>query len=245
MNKIGLLLFFQLGIGITSASQILVYKQIGFGVGLSFNAVKSELISPYTFKGNAAPLQLYFRSGKAISRHHLQLQYLSSSLTSISKGLITDEEGGCLQYAYHRRLTKTTSNLAVFGGAVVNAQGTQRTNLFNGSVGNNITGELLISFSPSLLAELHFKKDKASAQVWSPVLAFCYQRGYALGPEGGDMLSFGNFSGFEWRVSYDRHLSERWNVRLDYQFQFFRLTKFETLASLRNQITISLVFKIK
>lgn len=245
MGKVCFLLFLGLGVVKISASQVLATKQIGIGTGLSLNALKSELISPYTHKGNSAPLQLFFRSGTELSRHHVQLQYLASVLKSSSAGLATDEEGGYLQYAYHMRVTRIKDNLILFGGAVVNAQGTKRTNLFRGNIGNNITGELIASLSPSLLAELSLKNDKLSAQLWFPIFAFLYQQSYALGPDDGYWLSLSNFTGFDWRVSYDKYLSERWNARLDYQFQFYRLSKFETLALLRNQVAISLVYKIK
>lgn len=244
MNKIGWLIVFELSSCVNAVGQIVASKQIGVGMGLSFNALKSELISPYKHKGNSAPLQLYFRSGREVSRHHVQLQYFSSNLESISNGLGTNEEGGYLQYAFHRRVLNVKDRLVILGGVTVNAQVTKRTNLFYGSTGNNIAGELIASLSPSLLVERSFKRDKISAQLWSPVFAFLYQQGYALGPLGGSLLSLHNFAELDGRISYDRHLSERWNARFDYQFQIHRLSKFETFALLRNQVMVSMAYKI-
>jgi hypothetical protein len=245
MLRIYLPLFLLVGSFTASFSQNFGGKQIGLGIGFSHQAIKSELISPYTHQGNSAPLQLYFRSGKEVSRHHIQLQYFSADLTSASNGLSTTDEKGYIQYAYHRRLTIVKDKLHVFGGIVVNAQASMRNNLFNGSTGNNAAGELIGSLNPSLLAEFPVKKNVLSVQVWAPIFAFLYQQTYGLGPENGNWSSLNNFAGVDWRISYDKYLSERWNLRFDYQFQFYRLSKFETLSSLSNQGIVSLVYKIK
>lgn len=218
--------------------------QIGLGTGLSANALKSELVSPLAHRGISAPLQMYFRWGCDINRHHVQLQYLTSELASRGKGLKTHEQGGYLQYAYHRRAAKLRKNVTVFGGAVATAQGVRRENVFRDNVGNNTSGELIASLSPSVLVEVTFKNDKASAQVWSPVVAFAKQPSYALGPESAQGLGLGRLAGVDWRLSYDRWISKRWGARFDYQFQFYRLSVFERVVMLRSQFMISMVCKI-
>lgn len=245
-SKICLTLLIQLMLYACVLAQPIRSKQIGLGTGISFNALKSELISSYTHKGSSAPVQLFFRSGKEISRHHFQLQYYNLTLTSSSNGLSTTDEGGYLQYAYHRKVTRLWEKVTVYGGLLINAKGSSRNNFSaNTSNGNNQSGELLTSLDPSVLMEYPVRKNLLAIQLWSPVLAFLYQRGYALGPEGGNWISFNKFGGLDCRMSYDKYLSDRWNARFDYQFQFYRITKLETLASLSNQIVVSLVYKIK
>jgi hypothetical protein len=247
MNKIGLLLFLQLGILITSLSQVLATKQIGFGTGLSFNALKSELISPYTHKGNSSPLQLFFRSGREFNRHHVKLQYAEYNLSSSSGSLSTIDQRGYLQYAYHRKLKNLKGNVTLFGGAVFLGNDSQRDNLINGKrvPGNNQAGELNISFSPSLLLEWSVKRSCFSFQGWLAVLNLAVQPGYALSfPEQINWLSLGDYIEYNSRFSYSKYVSSRFDLRIDYQFSFARLTNYETLGYVSDQIITSLTYKL-
>jgi hypothetical protein len=243
---IGLALFIQLGLRVDSFSQTLKTKQIGLGTGISFNALNSELISPYNHKGSSAPFQLFFRSGKEISRHHFQSQYYNLDLTSSSNGLSTADEGGYMQYAYHRKVKRLWDKVTIYGGLLINAKASSRNNpSSNASKANNQSGELLASLNPSVLLEYPIRKNLLTIQFWSPVLTFLYQQGYALSPDGGNWVSLNKLGGLDCRISYDKFLSDRWSARFDYQFQFYRITKFETLSSLSNQLVVSLVYKIK
>ncbi len=246
MNKIGLLLFLQLGLWTTSFSQILATKQIGLGTGLSFNSLKSDLISPYTHKGNSVPLQLYFRLGREVSRHHVQLQYAEYNLSSSSGGLSTSDQRGYLQYAYHRKLKNFKNNVTLFGGAVFLGNGSLRDNLINNkATGNNQTGELTFSLSPSLLLEWSVKRSYFSFQGWFSVLNLTVQPGYALSyPEQTNWLSLGSYAEVNSRLSYSKYVSNRFDFRIDYQFSFTRLSNYESIGYVSNQVVTSLVYKI-
>ncbi|MCX8492382.1 MAG: hypothetical protein ORN54_15095 [Cyclobacteriaceae bacterium] len=247
MNKIGLLLIFQIGLWKTAGSQVFATKQIGLGAGLSLNALKSDLISPYTHQGNSAPFQLYFRSGRAISRHHVQLQYSEYNLSSSSGGLSTSDQRGYLQYAYHRKIRNFKNSVTVFGGVVFLGNGSQRDNLINSKrvPGNNQAGELNISFSPSLLLEWSVKRSCFSFQGWLAVLNLTVQSGYALSfPEQINWLSLGDYTEYNSRFSYSKYVSSRFDLRIDYQFSFAHLTNYETLRYVSNQVVASLAYKV-
>jgi hypothetical protein len=247
MRKVGLLLFFQLGVCASSFSQVAATKQIGLGTGISFNALKSELISPYTHKGSAAPIQLFFRSGKEISRHNVQLQYFGYKLNSASDGLSTSDLRGYLQYTYHRRIKNFKNKVTLFGGAVFSGNGSLRDNWINSNriPGNNQAGELTFSFSPSLLLERPVKRSCFSFQGWLAVLNLTLQPGYALSyPERTNWLSLGDYTEFNSRFSYSKYVSNRFDLRIDYQFSFSHLTNYETLGYVSNQVVTSLAYKI-
>jgi hypothetical protein len=245
-KAIALALFTQLAIEVNCFSQPFMNKQIGIGTGVYFNALKSELISPYTHKGSSVPIQLFFRSGKEVSRHHVQLQYYDLTLTSSSNGLSTTAVGGYLQYAYQRKIRHVCNTIIIYGGPLISVNASSRNNLLNNRpIGNNKSGQLITSLNPSLLAELQIRGNLLTIQLWSPMFTLLYQQGYALGPVESSWISLNKFGGIDSRISYDNCLSDRWNARFDYQFQFYRLTRYETLVSLSNQFLVSLVYKIK
>lgn len=227
-------------------SQVAASRQIGIGTGLSINTLRSELISPLAHQGSTSPIQFFFRSGGDISRHHVQWQYSNFKLRSSFGGLKTKEERGNLQYAFHRRFLKPRKNMMLFAGLVVSGTFSLRNNLINGNtVGNNETGDLNFSLSPSVLFEWSVGKSYFQAQGWTSVLSYSELPGYALANSETQWGSVANYVELNSRLSYLQYISTRWGIQTDYQFFFVRQSKNETLNYQTDQWMFSLVYKIK
>lgn len=219
-------------------------KQIGFGVGFSIDAFKSELLSSYAHTGSSSPVLLYFRSGGNKSKHHVQLQYSSATLRSSSQGLSTTDKKGYVQYAYHRRLQFIKSNIQFYGGILTEVKASLRDNNSPaGPIGNNDTGELIGSAGPSVLAEWPVRNSLISFQCWTSLLGYSYKQGYALSfPNEPSWLSPNQFREVGSRLSFDKELSTRMRARFDYQFQLYKLSQYENLGALNHQLIVSLVY---
>ena len=222
-------------------------KQIGFGVGFSIDALKSELLSSYTHSGSSSPIQLFFRSGGSKSKHHVQMQYSSATLRSSSQGLSTTDKKGYVQYAYHRRLQFIKSTIQFYGGILTEVKASLRDNNSpTGSVGNNDTGELIGSAGPSVLAEWPVRNSLISFQCWTSLLGYSYKQGYALSfPNESSWLSPNQFHELGSRLSLNKGLSTRMRARFDYQFQLYKLSQYENLGALNHQLLVSLVYTFR
>jgi hypothetical protein len=252
MAKIPFLLLAQLILSISSVAQSISTKQIGLGTGFAYSALKSEMISSYAHTGTFMPLQLFFGSDAERNKHHIQLQYAPLTLSSLG-GMSTAEQKGYLQYAYHRKLGVIKNRLKFYGGIVFDFKGSRRGSSFSGY--QNIAGEEIASLSPSILMEMIVGKDIVTVQCWSSVLAYLAVNDrldsgwpqieyiFRYSPKT-KWMSSNEFLTMDSRISYNKYLTPRLNARLDYQFQFYKLSKYETILSLSQQAIVSLVYKI-
>ncbi len=185
---------------------------------------------------------LFFRSNEENNRHHLQLLLAAPNLTSPS--LLVRDQAAHFQYAYHRRI-KNHSNIRFFAGGLVEINGSH----LKYSEGNNsysysypfTTLESNASLSPSVLFEVPLASSAFTVQAWTAIV------GYNFGGfnNARGWMWAGDFSNTGTRVSYSKHFSSHWEGRLDYQFQYYTSTKFETISSVVHQINLLLVLKLR
>jgi hypothetical protein len=216
-------------------------KQLGLGTGWYYHSFSDPTIATSSNTGSSVPILLFFRSNGEKNRHHVQILYAAPTLKSTY--LLAREQTGYLQYAYHRKIGIMKNAVHFFGGGVVDAN----SSYFKYSeTGNSYsysypftTIEAITSLSPSLLAEMPLGKDKLDIQIWSAIL------GYKLGgsKDVRGWVGVGNFWNTGYRVSYRRYFSDHWDARIDYQFQYYTLKKYEIISSLAHQINFCFVYK--
>ena len=233
-----------LAISTSLSAQEIRDRHIGFGTGYAYDALKSERVSNFTQVGATSVWQFLYRINQEKNRHHFQFYYSSSTLHSSSSGLKTDAIRGQEQYAYHRRIGTGNGRISVFGGGVFDGNLNYRQNTTSVNLGTQKDGQLVFSLSPSVLAEMPLGKDMVAIQGWASMIAFARQSGYSLSyPAENNWLTIPTFFKIESRMSYVRYFSERWDGRLDYQFQYYKMQKYETVIGLSHQFVFSLVYK--
>lgn len=221
--------------------------QIGIGAGWANYSIKNESVSSFIHSGSTLPITLFFRSSGNKGRHQLQLNYVSVNLSSSSGGLVTKLQTGCLQYSHHRKALGIKNKLYLYVGGTLNFIGSKRTNSGIGSSeASYITGEGFITFGPSALIEMPIGRDFASSQIGTSLIGISYQAGYARSePYRENWLGTQSLFYFYWRTGYCKGLNDHWFARIDYLFQYYRLSKYESLASIANQISLGIIYKIR
>jgi len=236
----------QLTIVISGFSQPVPRIQGGLGSGFAYFALKNELVSSYSHNGGSAPLQLIFRLNTNQDRHFLQLNYISLALKSTSQAIKTEDTRVGMQYAYHRKIGSTKNEFVFYAGLVLDTKTSRRHNTIDGvQTGRNTMGEITTSLSPSLYIEKSIRNDVAGLQCWSALLTYAVQSGYTLSnPEKMDMLGPGEFKELDTRIFYNKFLTSRIVARVDYQFQVYKISKYETVSSLSHQVVFSLLYNL-
>lgn len=217
-------------------------KQIGFGTGVYNKTFQDEAVSASNNSGTSMSILFFFRSDNAGTRHHVQLLLTAPHLTS--NNLLTRDKSGYLQYSQHRCIKNFKNNARFLVGGVGEINGSylkysERGNSYSYSYPFT-TLESNISLSPSVLFEMPFGADLLTMQAWTAIM------GYSFGgfKNARGLVWTGDFSNTGARVSYTKYFSTRWEGRLDYQFQYYILTKFETTSSVVHQMNFFIVYKI-
>jgi hypothetical protein len=224
-------------------------KQIGLGTGWYYHRFKDASIFNTSQTGGSMSLLLFYRANGIKNRHHVQ--YLTTSPSIKSNYLLNRESLWTIQYAYHRKIVEF-NELSFFGG--VQGEFAHASRSYS-ELGNSYsynkpfsTGENVVTFSPSILLERSIEKDKLTLQCWATLFGFVAP--YRL--RDAEFKGLGtDLSKIETRVSYNRFFSERWEGRLDYLFQFYRLNyPFQNsvytpaqITSTSHQVNLSLVYK--
>lgn len=240
-------LIFQVVLFFNCFSQHVPQCKIGLGTGFTYSASKIEQISPYAQTDKATPVQLNSTFNASRGAHCIQLYHVSLNLSSPSGAIITEEAKAYLQYAYHHKIGMLKNDVRLSAGLVLNARVSRRQNTHEGlSIGTNDTGEVIVSLSPSFFVEKPLGKNLMSFQCWTALIAWSVQRGYALSyPVQSNVLLPGKFMEIDARISYNKYLSRRFGARADYQFELYKLSKYDTITSLSHQIVFSLLYNIK
>ncbi len=225
-------------------------KQIGLGTGWYYHSFKDASISATSQTGGSMSLLLFYRANGLKNRHHAQLVYAAPSLQS--SYLLAREQTGYLQYAYHRKITEI-KNVSLFGGTVIDFGGSNRK---YSEAQNSYTyskpfydGETLATLSPSILAEMSVKDGKLTLQSWIVLMGFTAHNQGRF--SDGLFTGLSNLTKVDTRLSYTKSFSKRWEGRLDYQFQFYRLNyPFPNsiytpaqITSTSHQVNLSLAYK--
>lgn len=195
--------------------------------------------------GPSFAMQLAYRKERKRRKVHAQLNYDSYSISSEVEGMRTVGDQGLLQSAMHWRLGHGQRNLRFYAGGVVDAGISYRNNLDDVAIGNNITGEIISSLSPSLLAEKNVGKNRISGQFWVAVFSYVVQPGYAQSyPPDQYFCSFEKMFRMQTRVSYVI-VGRRFDGRFDAQLQYYNLDKHQPTRFLNYGLITSLVYKFK
>lgn len=237
---------FSFAAGTLAAQPDTLRSGIGFGLGFNSQSLKSEVFSPMVHSGLSLGLQLTYRREFEKRREHTQLNYDSYSLTSEIEGMTTTGKQGLFQTAMHWRIGKGARSIQFFGGGVVDAHISYRNNLYNGMyLGNNTTGEVIASLSPSIFAERNVGKNRVNAQVWIAVFSYIIKPGYAnSNPPDRYFASFEKIFRTQARISYIL-TGQRVDGRLDGQLEYFNLSKDQQTRFLNYGVIASLVYKLK
>jgi hypothetical protein len=216
-------------------------KQFGFGTGWYHQGFNDPTVSTSTNTGSSVSVHLFFRSNGKNSIHRLQLLYAAPSLNSTY--LLTREQTIYLQYAYHRKIGTMKNKIQFYGGVVFDINGSY---LRYSEMGNSYSYlypfnwiESIGSLGSSVLIEVPFEKNKISLQAWISLVGYVF--GGARSQRG--WVGIGDFSNLNSRISYSRYFSDRWEGRIDYQWQLYTLAKYENLSSVVHQVNFSLVYK--
>lgn len=234
-------------LGVRGQDTVRVKGQIGFGTGYVYNAIRSEVISPLKQTGSSMPLHVYYRLEGNRDIFFVRYSYSSISLSSAYKELIASQTSNRMDVAYHRRLNSGSAKVSIWGGVVLGLQIFARTYSSpsgNGSASNDNVKEYYASLSPSLLMERKVPHGSVALQMWASALAYATYPKYALGLTESSVVSTGTYRTFESRLSYVRHLSKRWDARIDGQFQFYSLETPQAISQANLQLISSLVFKL-
>jgi hypothetical protein len=241
----------------SSFAQPVSQRQIGLGMGWSYVAIKTPTTSPLTYQNSTAPFQIFFNNGGAKNRHFVQVLYQTGTLKNSVGNSITEIRGG-VQYSYHRRITALKNGITLYGGAVFNGQASIR----QGTGTNSEDGNSFLALDASFLAIYNKNKNTFEGQLSSTLLAYTMSPEYSLSPPPGasdpllkgespvsQAMKFGKWSGpgsfyqFTLRLSYERSLSNRFSVRGDCRWNFYKFRNDPVFGSVSNQLIASLVYK--
>lgn len=243
--------------GSVSLAQISPIRQVGLCTGLSLGAVRYEGMSQLIQRGKAFPLQAYFLSQGSRSRHFIQVQsatYLEG-LSSVYGVATTNLATGYLQYAYHHRLAQS-GQYTVWLGGLLTLQATNTiftAKLFGSTFQNNRSLTLLNTASLSALVTRPAGRGRLEAQLALNALSYNRRPDYAYGnadtPDLGAWLQSGAweslpaFSQFNARLAYDSYLSTHYRLRLEYQWQYWRVDSPRYMGMLTNQFLTSIAYQ--
>ncbi len=234
-------------LGVRGQDTVRVKGQIGLGTGYVYNAIRSDVISPLKQTGSAMPLHVYYRLEGNRDMFFVRYTFSSISLSSAYKELIASQTSHRMDVAYHRRFSSGSAKVSIWGGAVLGLQFYARSYSSpsgNGSAGNDNVKEYYASVSPSLLLKREVPHGMVALQIWASALAYATYPKYALGLTESRVVSTGTYRTFESRLSYVRHLSKRWDARVDGQFQFYSLQTPQAISQANLQLISSLAFKL-
>lgn len=213
------------------------------GIGSNYTALKHELISSYIHKGTVRIPQVVIHFNTDKSRYYLQPFFSKLDLKSNSGSINIEEEKRSVQLGFHRRIRITSEKLKVFGGLV--AEGKELRRISGGvSTGKSLAINHFVSLSPSLYFEYPVEKDQFTLQYWTSALNYVKQFGYALSyPTENRIIGPENYRDMNVRLSYNKHLSNRFNVTADYQWQIYSLSTHEKLTAINHLFTVLLCLK--
>jgi len=208
--------------------------------------VKSPVLSSFVMTGNAVGIQGLYRTIRDKYILLEELHYSTTTLHSSSGGLPTQLTYVNGQISYTRKIQTGKQKLNFFAGVVLDNTATIRTTTPRVSLGTQQEGEYMFSLNPSFLMGLPVGKDWIYAQGWAAVVAYVRQSGYSNSPvQEKNILGPSTFKNFGARISYCRNLSDRWQARLDYQFQLYGVQRNETVTALSHQLVASILYKWK
>ncbi|MFM9840814.1 MAG: hypothetical protein ACKVOQ_21280 [Cyclobacteriaceae bacterium] len=218
-------------------------KQLGLGTGWYHHSFSDPTIATSSNIGSSVPILLFFRSNGEKNRHHVQLLYATPTLKSTY--LSSREQTGYLQYAYHRKIG-SFKVVDFFGGGLIEFSGFSRK---YSEIGNRYSflnpyqeAGVIGSLYPSLLVELPTAKNKFSIQSW--ITSFG-----SISPlsrlSAIEYLGLNDFFKIESRASYCKYFSIRWEGRVDYQFQYYALSKDQKFSSSTHQLNFSMIYRFR
>jgi hypothetical protein len=228
-------------------STIAATNSIGLGTGYAYAGFKSEKFSALMQTGSGLPLQVYFRRSTPRMQLHAQAYYTSLSLASSYATLVTHERNGQLQFASHFLVGNRPKKITTWVGCVLDAQGADRdfsSKFGNGTSGNNSSSEGFLSLNPSVLFENKIGANNISLQIWASILAYAIHPIDGTDAIEGKFVSLHTFSKTEARLSYSKFFSERWEGRIDGQFQFYALSIDQTVYKINSQVVASIAYKL-
>lgn len=233
------------------SAQSIKNHKIGFHLGLGYFATRDNLVSPFIYSGYRFPLQLYYKYEGAKNRHSINLQF-NFGETNNSLNNWADEWSAGFSYGYHRfALSFLNNNGKLFIGGIFNNYFSFTSYYFR-SYNPNLhyyrdtdTWELISSINLSFLGEYFLNKsDKITLQLIMPVIANVVRPSYSILPpenilrlKNPNEPSFGDIFNTENIVtvnkylliniltSYEVNISDNFNIRWNYSFEYFVITK--------------------
>lgn len=200
---------------------------IGLHTGALSSSIKDELASPLTYKGSGAPIQLSYRFMGNKNRHSVYLSYSKLKL-SPSAALPYGQHSQShfqvdLAYGYHYLASLFRDKVKIYLGGVWDNHVSVRKLYY---IWNDFEtcGELISSLNISPLLEFKMsKKNQLAYQLSLPIVALVIRPPYAgKGPVIPKITTLNRFARFKNSLVLEHTLSRFFNIRLIYQYIYYR-----------------------
>jgi hypothetical protein len=243
-----------------SVAQAAQKHQIGLDTGYAYYQSRDLYVSPLMYSGGQQPFALSYLYKGTKNRHYLRLSYSNGQLKSSAGNLIVADLRFSFQYGYQRYLAAPLNeNTKLFAGFLWNSFASDRENTFiiTEQLHHSVnSGELISSLHFSISGEYNInERNEMAFQATFPVLTRVFRSGLefytGLGPpsyweiiKAGHVVTVNEYRQIDTTLSYERLLSNHLNLRVAYQFTFYRFPKPRKTATVENEIRIGGILKI-
>jgi len=244
-----------------SQSKTVNKNSAGFGTGYSFYYIKDELISPVTYSGFAIPYYLIYRYQDSENQHNFRIQFEITKLIPVKPvEIIIDSNSPDLQtgrfssdffrihfdYTYYRLFKiMLKKRCKIFGGGNW-SNFYQSRKLIYISPHYHDYEKFISSVSPVLQVNLEITKNNLIRYNCAiSVTAFTLHLPN-IGNRPGDKTFniFNNFSCFNSRILYEYCLPRYFNIRVAYQFIYYKYTVPYKTRTVIDDFFLELVYKL-
>lgn len=219
-------------------------NEVGVGIGLYQATMKNVLVSDMQQSGTMLPsVQLSYRRNGLRNFHNLQITYSNVKLHSTFKKNYVTDIRPTLNYTYLRAISAIDKPFKYYLGFTFMGYASFRDVRFNDEdIANNYNTEFTSMLSISMMVQYQKKRNLLEAQANFGVLSFNQRTGYAnrvASETKWQLQTIPTFNEYSFRVAYTRTLSNRFNVRVEYNYQFHSFEKPEYLGYSSNRIFVS------
>ena len=223
-------------------------NEVGFGLGLYQASMKNVLVWELLHCGAEFPsFQVYFRRSGLKNFHNVQVTYSNLRLYSPFKQNFTKDLRPTLSYTYLRKLSKPYKPISYYLGTSFFAYASFRDVRFNNEdIANNYNTEYTSMVSLSAMTQYKLGKNQFEAQLNFGVLSFNRRTGYAnrvVKETNWQLQTLPDFMQYSLRIAYTRNLAKRFNIRIEYAYQFHSFKTPEYLGYSNNLLFVSTNFK--
>lgn len=223
---------------------------IGLHTGTLSSSVKDELASPLAYKGSGTPIQLSYRFMGNKNRHSVCLSYSKLKLCPAADLPYGQHSLNHFQfdlaYGYHHYLASMfREKVKIYLGGVWDNHVSVRK-LYYIRNQSEISGELISSLDISAILEFKIsKKNQLANQLSLPIVALVKRPPYAgKGIVIPRVTTVDRFVRFKNSLVLEHTLSRFFNIRLIYQYIYYRYPEPQRVQSGMDHFIVELIFKL-